>query len=93
MGVTDPEIIEITAGDRDVYLVNAGASYRAAYIAADTWADAPFEDEEIAALLSLDEEDRMAFTAGLIRLAEVIRENLRDLDGRILQLTTSQPDS
>lgn len=49
-----------------------------------------FDDEEIVMLLSLKDDVRMTLIARLIELAESVRESLRTLDGRLLQLTSGQ---
>lgn len=79
--------------DRDQALIGIGATLRSYVLAVEGIAAVPFEDEEIDVLLSLPQDDLMATTAALIELAEEFREVLRDLDGRIFQLTASQPDS
>lgn len=49
-----------------------------------------FDDTEIELLLVLKDDVRMTLTARLIELAESVRESLRTLDGRVLQLTSGQ---
>lgn len=79
--------------ERDLILLSIGTTFALIEQAIVTWDDVPFDDEEIEALLTLPEEVRMKTAARLIELAEHAREALRDLDGRILQLTASQQDS
>lgn len=47
-------------------------------------------DDEVAAFLLMPATFRMKMTARLVELAEVMREALRELDGRVLQLTNGQ---
>lgn len=47
-------------------------------------------DDEVAAFLLMPATFRMRMTARLVELAEVMREALRELDGRVLQLTNGQ---
>lgn len=49
-------------------------------------------DDEVAAFLLMPATFRMQMTARLVELAESMRESLRELDGRVLQLTNRQAD-
>lgn len=52
--------------------------------------DMRLEDDEVEALVCMPLDWRVGVTGRLMQLAESLRESLRELDGRVLQLTSGR---
>lgn len=68
-------------------LLNVGATFAAVQVAADVFEKSAFDDDDVEAINWLPIALRTHTVARLIDAAEAIREELRELDARILVLT------
>lgn len=68
-------------------LINIGAAFACAQIAADIMEKGALDDDEAAGLALLPDDMRMQIVARFIDAADVIREGARDLDGHLLAHT------
>lgn len=59
--------------------------------AAQTLDDMVLEDQQVDAFEIMPTEWRIRIVARLAEMAELIREALRELDGRVFQLTAGEP--
>jgi hypothetical protein len=67
-------------------LLSLSATFTVAEDAIENWSEVEFDDAEINMIAELPTETRLHITARLVHLAELARESLRQLDGRVLQL-------
>jgi hypothetical protein len=81
--VTEEQIID---------LLSLSATFTIVEDAVQNLAQMTFDDEEIAVFDVLPETLRMKITLRLVDLAEQLREILRELDGRVLQLTAERQE-
>lgn len=75
---------------REEVLLSIGTTFAIQEDAIQNLNQCPWTDEEIAVLLTTTDEVRMRTTARLVELSELLRNSLRELDGRVLQLTDGQ---
>lgn len=73
--------------DDVVNLMSFAATFTLMEDAIQNLIDVPFDDVEIATLDKLEPAHRMRLTARLAELSDEMREALRELDGRVLQLS------
>jgi hypothetical protein len=71
-------------------VLNVGATFAALQVAADVLEKTAFDDDDVEAINWLPVAMRTHTVARLIDAAEAIREELREVDGRILMLTGDQ---
>jgi hypothetical protein len=67
--------------------LNVGATFAALQVAADVIEKAAFDDDDVTGINWLPTELRLHTVARLIEAAEAIREELREIDARILVLS------
>lgn len=79
-------IAELTE-DQVRQLLNVGAAFAALQVAADVIERTRFDDEDVQAIDWLPFGIRAHTVARIIDAAEAIREELREIDGRVLVLT------
>jgi hypothetical protein len=70
-------------------LLNVGASFAALQVVADVIEKTAFDDDDVEAIGWLPIGVRTHTLARIIDAAEAIREELREIDGRVLVLTGS----
>ena len=68
-------------------LLNIGAAFAALQVAADVIERAAFDDDDVEGIKQLPLDLRAHTTARIIEAAEAIREELREIDARIIALT------
>lgn len=90
MSEAEVTVVTVTAAERDELLLSIGTTFAVQEQAMVDFASCPWTDEEIAVLHTLPAVIRMETAARLIELSDLVREAIRQLDGRILQLTDQQ---
>lgn len=68
-------------------LLNVGASFAALQVAADVIEKTAFDDDDVEAINWLPIGIRAHTVARILDATEAIREELREIDGRVLALT------
>jgi hypothetical protein len=81
-GLTDEQLRKV---------LNVGSAFAALQMAADVVERAHFDDDDVEAIGWLPAGLRMHTVARVIDAAEGIREELREIDARILLLTAGAP--
>lgn len=83
---------ELDTEERDEILLSIGTTFAIQEDAIQNLQHCPWSDEEVAVLLTLPDEVRMRTAARLVELTDSLRESLRELSGRILQITGESTD-
>lgn len=68
-------------------IASLGGTFSLIEDAIQNLAEMELEDDEVDALLCMPTDWRIGVTGRLIELTESLRESLRELDGRVFQLT------
>ena len=73
--------------DQAMALISLGGAFTLIEDAIQNLDSMQLDDDEIACLRLMPEDYRMKVTARLLELVESLRESLRELDGRAIELT------